>query len=166
MGGTAKPPPVTGGCDSKGQEAEAPPGLTCSQVSPQPLSPELSPPRAPSRPVLNSKSLFLQHHRSRWDSPAFILCFPFGFYPSPLFFFFFGAFPSTSEFLNHFCLQKKIRGKSGSCFRQRPAVPWGTPCVPSLCPSLVSWCAHPSSHLAETPIPSFRACTHLSGPSL
>lgn len=156
MGGTAKPPPVTGGCDSKGQEAEAPPGLTCSQVSPQPLSPELSPPRAPSQPILNSKSLFLQHHRSRWDSPAFILCFPFGFYPSPLSFFFhwFGAFPAARELLNHFCLQKKIKEKVAPVSDSAQLCPgellMSPPCVPPWCPGVPTphptWLRPPSPH--------------------
>lgn len=47
-----------------------------SQTSPQPLSPspwgcELH------EPVWNPKSLFMQHHRCCWDSPAFISWFSF-----------------------------------------------------------------------------------------
>lgn len=70
---------------------------------------------------------------------------------------------------------RKNKRKSGSCFRQCPALPWGSPhvlpsCPPS-CPPLVSLpcvlvCPSQPALPPPCPTPSFGVCTHLSGPSL
>lgn len=130
--------------------------VTPSRVSPRPLFPtplgcKLREPGL----FLNRKSLSVQHHRSCWDSPAFISCFFFliVFPPPPHpprpFCAGLELFQPLGSLLTSFASRKNKR-KSGSYFRQHPAAPCRNPS----CPSLASRRARP--HRAQPALPPSR----------
>lgn len=141
-----------------GREAEAAAGLGHLQPGepPAPLPWGVTSPRATSGPFWTESLCSCNITGVVGIHPLLSCVFLLGFVPPPSFRTGLEPFQIWGVFKPLLPLRKNKR-KSGSCFRQCPALPWGAPrvlpsCpllvfpprVPPSCPPLVSWGAHPS----------------------